>query len=91
MNKIPRITTLTGLALVIAFSACDNPTVPRDKGIIPDPHFEAVIREALGMPTGEITPEDLLEITRLIGSDDDITDIIGIEYCVGGPQMAPNQ
>jgi len=48
----------------------------------PDSNFEALIRQTLGKPSGDITDADLATITTLRGRYKDITNITGIEYCV---------
>jgi len=47
----------------------------------PDPNLEAVIREAIGKPTGFIFTSDLIMITELDGFNKDITDLTGLEHC----------
>ena len=50
----------------------------------PDPNFEAVIREKLKKPTGEITNVDLLTITAITyfdANNREISNITGIESC----------
>ncbi len=65
---------------ILLFSSCEE---PEPEITFPDPVFEAVIREALDMPSGNITHEDVLAITELsaVGVWEGITDITGIEYC----------
>ena len=47
----------------------------------PDANFEALIRESLNIPIGDIMNTDLITINTLSGSDKGITNISGIEYC----------
>ncbi len=48
---------------------------------IPDPNLEALIRETIGKPEGDITDTDLQGITELVGSSRDIENLTGLEYC----------
>jgi len=47
----------------------------------PDPNLEAVIRKAIGKPTGDIYESDLAGLTRLVALDRDIIDLTGLECC----------
>jgi len=47
----------------------------------PDPNLEAVIRGAIGKPTGDIYQSDLAGLTRLVALDRDIIDLTGLECC----------
>ena len=67
------------LSVILLLPACEESEPEPVYVIFPDQDFEAVIRGALDMPTGAITDEDLLTITRLSGTR--IDDITGIEYC----------
>ena len=49
--------------------------------IFSDPNFEALIREILGKPSGNITEFELENINSIIGPNKAITNISGIEYC----------
>ena len=70
------------LLVSIAFS-CAAP-VP-ETVVFPDENLEAVIRDALDKPEGDITPAELAELTMLSarcqGITEGITDLSGIEYC----------
>jgi len=48
----------------------------------PDPNLEALIREAIGKPTGDIYDTDLIVLTSLSGYNRGISDLTGIEYCI---------
>ena len=48
----------------------------------PDVNLEAVIRAAIGKPTGDIYEGDLLLLTTLNGEGKGIIDLTGLEYCV---------
>lgn len=58
-----------------------------------DPNLEAVIREAIGKPTGDIYASELVNLTHLAAIDRGIRDLSGIEYCTSlseailGPEM----
>lgn len=63
-----------------------NPAEEDIKPIIvnfPDPNFEALIRETLEIPEGDITNHDLWKIKELDGVNRNISDLIGIEFCSG--------
>ncbi len=47
-----------------------------------DPNLEAVVRDAIGKPTGEITDSDVMRLTSLDARDRGITNLEGIEYLV---------
>ena len=47
----------------------------------PDPNLDAVIREAIGKPTGDIYQSDLDGLTSLTVGSKDITDLTGMEHC----------
>jgi len=66
------------LLVSIAFS-CAAP-VP-ETVVFPDENLEAVIRDALDKPEGDITPAELAELTMLSARGQGITDLSGIEYC----------
>lgn len=56
-------------------------TAPVEIVTFPDANFEALIRETLNKPTGDITSDDLESITELQGWFKNIVNISGIEYC----------
>ncbi|MCH7887506.1 MAG: leucine-rich repeat domain-containing protein [Candidatus Marinimicrobia bacterium] len=62
-------------------SSCEDPTSPNFNPVFEDPNFEALISEALDIPSGEITVEDMLNIFVLDGFQREITNISGIELC----------
>ena len=47
----------------------------------PDPNLEAVIRQAIGKPTGDIYKTDLDGLTGLNASERGIVDLAGLEHC----------
>jgi internalin A len=49
--------------------------------IFPDANLEAVIREAIGKPTGSIYASDLAGLTNLDAYSRGIADLTGMEYC----------
>ncbi len=55
-----------------------------EDGIVnfPDPNLEAVIREAIGKPTGLIYESDLEGLTSLSAIYKDIADLTGLEHCI---------
>ena len=46
------------------------------------PNLEAVVREAIGKPTGGIYPADLEGLTELEAEGRSITDLTGLDYCI---------
>ncbi len=67
---------LLPLAIVIGCAAPAPETVA-----FPDENLEAVIRDALDKPEGDITLAELAELTMLSARYQGITDLSGIEYC----------
>jgi len=59
----------------------------------PDLNLEAVVREAVAIPQGPIYPSDLDGLTSLNASEEDITDLTGLEYATSltGLCLADNQ
>ena len=85
MKRSNLLLPLVAMFLLIAIgltSSCGDPTSPDISELFEDPNFEALIREVLDKPEGEITAGDMLSITRLAGNFREITNISGIEYCV---------
>ncbi len=64
----------------VAIAVCS--TAFGDVVTFPDPNVEAVIRDAIGIPTGDIEDTDLIGLTNLDASDRGITDLTGLEYAV---------
>ena len=56
--------------------------------VFPDPNLEAVIREAIDKPTGDIEESDLVGVTNLEGPGRGITDLAGLEYCVNLEELS---
>ena len=70
------------VCLVIGWALLSDPAAAAAV-VFPDPNLEAVIRHAIGKPTGDIEESDLLGITDLYRSSGrGITDLTGLEYCV---------
>jgi hypothetical protein len=76
------------VCLVIGWALLSDPAASAAV-IFPDPNLEAVIREAINRPTGDIEESDLLGITYLEGSGRGITDLTGLEYCVNLDELRP--
>ena len=47
----------------------------------PDPNLEAVIRTAVGKPTGDISQSDLVGLKSLAADNTSIIDLTGLEHC----------
>lgn len=75
-----------GLLFVISLFSCEKDTTKSDSDpinvLFSDANFEALIREAITIPDGDITNEDLLLLTELSGPERNISTISGIEYCL---------
>jgi Leucine-rich repeat (LRR) protein len=70
---------LVGL-LTLAIPA---PAVKADSLVyFPDPNLRAVIREAIGKPTGDIYQSDLDTLVTLNAATRGITDLTGLEHCI---------
>ena len=52
----------------------------RQTGIFPDANLEEAVREALGLPEGDITPQDLQGLTELVAPERGIEDLTGLEH-----------
>jgi len=55
---------------------------PDDVVTFPDVNLKAVIRAAIGIPSGDIYEKDLLLLTTLDGTGKGIIDLTGLEYCI---------
>jgi hypothetical protein len=49
----------------------------------PDANLEAAVRDAIGIPTGDIYDDNLTALTELFADSLGIVDITGLEYCTG--------
>ena len=58
-------------------------TPPPSSVDFPDEALESAIRDALDLPAGDITPEDLATLTVLELNNLNIIDLTGLEYCSG--------
>lgn len=68
--------------IFLNFTGCSAPTEIDDSGItFSDSAFEALIREVLNKPSGNIIKNDMMTINYLSGYERDISSIDGIEYC----------
>jgi hypothetical protein len=50
--------------------------------VFKDPNLEAAVREALNIPTGPITSDDMAKLTSLDAHERNIQDLSGLEYAV---------
>jgi len=71
-------------AILFSFAVITMLTLPAMAVVVnfPDPNLEAVIREAINKPTGDITDADLLGLTSLEAYDRNISDLTGLEHCI---------
>ena len=51
--------------------------------VFPDPNLEAIIRESIDKPEGDILTSDLEGLTSLFAPEKEIADITGLEHCTG--------
>jgi hypothetical protein len=75
-----KMTSFLGCLLLTAL-VCFHIAYAEVVVVIPDPNLEAVIRETIGKPEGDITDTDLQTITQLDGHYRGIIDLTGLEYC----------
>jgi len=80
-SAIP-IAFLTGLIISCSLNPAEETTEPIIVNFS-DQNFEALIREKLDIPEGDITNYDMWTIKKLIGTDKNINNISGIEFCSG--------
>jgi len=82
MIAIRRLSTFFFIILFV-FSCKKSPT-GSDPIVVtfPDANFEALIRETLEKPTGDIFDTDLEAIIEMIGNNLNIVDLTGVEYCI---------
>ena len=85
MKKLTvKLAVILGILLLVSIAFSCAAPVP-ETVVFPDENLEAVIRDALDKPEGDITPAELAELTMLSarcqGITEGITDLSGIEYC----------
>jgi len=76
MNRLSIL--LVVVSLIAGIIGCDGSGAQE---LIPDDNLEAVIREVIGKPYGDIYPSDLAELGELYAYSKDISDITGLEHC----------
>ena len=67
------------LALTVMAFISFATSTPAEEVFVPDPNFNAVIREALGKPNGPLTQADMLSLTNLGAIFRNITNVQGLE------------
>jgi len=83
------ITIFMLLSIVpVSYSSAENDVVS-----IPDPNLEQAIRDELNKPVGDITTDDMAEMTSLLAIDRGIENLTGLEYAVNltGLDFSNNQ
>ncbi len=82
MDTIRRIFTF--LFIILFILSCKKSPTGSDTIVVtfPDANFEALIRDTLDKPTGDIFDTDLVAITEMIGNDLSIINLTGVEYCI---------
>jgi Leucine-rich repeat (LRR) protein len=66
------------LVLITMLASC-----AKSKGLFLDNNLEEAVRDSLNLLLGEeITPSNVVAITKLTAGDSNITDLPGIEYCI---------
>ncbi len=71
--------TIRPLVLAVLTLGSSTTSTSAQEVIIPDPNFNAVIREALQKPTGPLTQSDMLGLTGLSAIFRNITNVQGLE------------
>lgn len=82
--KLVNMYSVFVFCFLISFNlnGCSSPTEINDRGItFSDPAFEALIREVLNKPSGDIIKNDMMTIHYINGYERNISSIDGIEYC----------
>ena len=81
MNKLTvKLAVILFILLLVSIAfGCAAPAL--ETVVFPDENLEAVIRDALDKPEGDITPAELAGLTMLNAEVLRITDLTGIEYC----------
>jgi Leucine-rich repeat (LRR) protein len=97
MNKQRLMGKILGTALVfltlcllsggLALRATNSVAAADGAVTFPDPNLEAAIREAIGKPTGDILESDLGTVTYFDAMYRDISNIVGLQYCVNLEQL----
>ncbi len=74
----------TSRAIIFCAAVIAMLTLPAAAVVVnfPDPNLEAIIRETINKPAGDITDADLAGLTSLDASERNISDLTGLEYCV---------
>ena len=85
--KITRIAMLLLLGVLFVLLLPVQMATADDMVNIPDHNLEAVIREAIAKPIGDIYESDLLGLWKLDASRRDIADLNGLEYCTNLRQL----
>ena len=85
--KITRIAILLLLGVLFVLLLPVQMATADDMVNIPDQNLEAVIREAISKPIGDIYESDLLGLWKLDASWRDIADLNGLEYCTNLRQL----
>ncbi len=77
------LTRIVFLPLVVVVTLFSAASVKAQVVVnFPDPNLEAVIRMAIGKPTGDIYDTDLLGLMWLDAWSQDIVDLSGLQHCV---------
>jgi hypothetical protein len=80
MNRIHGAIVL--LVLICALLFTGVVAFGEQEPLFSDANLEAVIREAIGKPTGDLVPSDLLGLTGLKAANREIINLEGMQYCV---------
>jgi Leucine-rich repeat (LRR) protein len=88
MKTIPKIAFVMCLIFAIILVVC---SITRSTRMFPSKGLEAVIREQINRPDGDITPEDCMGTTELdLSNSDWNTDLEGIQYFVNLERLVCN-
>jgi Leucine-rich repeat (LRR) protein len=72
------------LAVFMVFTPLNGVVLAEGEVVnIPDPALEALIRESLEKPEGDITAADMSRVTQIVGEyGDPVSDLTGLEYAI---------
>jgi hypothetical protein len=71
------IISVAGIVVPVASVSADTGTVVN----FPDHSLATAVRSAINKPAGNILESDLISLTSLTASNDEISDLTGLQYC----------
>ncbi|HOZ49520.1 MAG TPA: leucine-rich repeat domain-containing protein [Candidatus Hydrogenedentes bacterium] len=76
------------MAGVLLGGLCAGANTTAKAVVFPDAELEALVRETIAKPVGEITEADLASITELAGPEGSVVDLHGLEACTNLASLA---